>query len=496
MADVDANIRVQSIGADEASAALNTASESLGKIGRGSDALEEKFGHKFQHIGLQLFAGEALRASGVGMETRGVINVLNLALTSIGGAAGGAVAPFLMLVSALAAVGGIVAKVVEHHKNLSQELEKSNKATHDQLTKTNEALSVIQAYEKEVGYVPPELKKWEQAEKDLQKAQVERQIAGDKAQISSLSALIAQEQRHQEGIKDQIQDQQKLIESLKSMGVDQSVLIAQAAQLSKLNEAYKSGAMSVTEHKAKVDELILSVKMLGTQGTDDLKKLTEAHKSAREEADKELKAIQERNQKEADEDTARYQHWAELRAQQLKKHEEMYKQFEEHAKHAFNTINQEQSMAFSKMVVEGQSFSAATAHLWRDLAEQVIAQIEAMIVKLAILYAMTGGTGATGGVVGKILGFAEGGTVMVDKPTLFLAGEGGQPEVATFTPLSKLGQSGDSLGAKAVGNSMQIGSVETHIHGVTDPERIADTVGRKIVERIRGMGELNFTRSA
>jgi hypothetical protein len=96
----------------------------------------------------------------------------------------------------------------------------------------------------------------------------------------------------------------------------------------------------------------------------------------------------------------------------------------------------------------------------------------------------------------KMFGFAEGGSMLVTKPTLMLAGEGGQPEVATFTPLSKMQSAGGGISQGPSGGSqISIGAIETHVYGVTDPARIADEVGRQIVQRIRGMGEIDFVRA-
>lgn len=78
--------------------------------------------------------------------------------------------------------------------------------------------------------------------------------------------------------------------------------------------------------------------------------------------------------------------------------------------------------ATAKMIMHGDSFTKSFEAMFRNLTEQVIAQITAMIAKWAVLNALTGG----GVSFGKVLGLAEGGRVY--NPTYALIGEGGEPE--------------------------------------------------------------------
>lgn len=501
MAETDAVIRISATGAEQASAAIGSVSQAMNSIGQSSDALKGKFQDRFQHIGLMLFAGDALRASGLGRETRMVVSTLNLALQEGAAIAGLSSGGILLLVAAFGALVGIIAKVIEHHKSLNESLQKINKANHDQLDSTYKTITSIQEYTKEVGYVPDFLKRWETSERNLLKAQVERQIQGDRAQVSSLTALMNQSRLRTEQLKSEIDDQNKLVEALKKSKVSQDAIIGQVAQLNKLKVEYDNQKLSVDQYKAKIDELIASIKLLSSNGTDSLDKLAAAHKKTREEVDKAAKEYEKNMLKEAEADTSRYQHWAELGEKQKKKHDEIYDHMKQTAIHTLDAINTEQSNAFAKMVVEGESFSKATAHLWRNIAEQVISEIERVIVKMMVLYAveqMTG-FGGFGGPSAATLAFvhprATGGTSLVTQPTLFLAGEAG-PEVASFTPLSKLNGGNNGNNSSMGGSGIQVGTVQTNVYGVQDPDSIADSVGRKIIERIRGMGELNFTRAA
>jgi hypothetical protein len=519
----DVAINITSNGAGEARAGLDSLSAGMAEIGQQHNDLAEKFSHRFEHIGLKLFAGELLQVSGLGGEARMIISTLMLTINSAGAAFGSAVGPIMLVVSAFAAVAGIIQKVSQHHKDLSEQLEKTNKATHDQLEKTNATLASIEAYRNVVGNIPPELDRWEAAERALQRAQVERQIAGDQVQLASLKSLVTQEEIHKGQLKNQIADQEDLMKSLKSMGADQAVLIAQAAQLKKLEEAYKAGAMGAVEHKAKVAELVAEIALLGSKGTDDLKKLTEGIKQSEEEANKETKEFQKMAeehvkaiQKQADAETERYHQWAKNREEMLKKtHDTNTSQIEmeenlrnrqlaidvkyyddvhKAGMQVISSIGNAFGQSVAKMIVEGKSFTDSFQAAVKQMAEQVIADIIRIKIEWLILQSMTGGAG---GMLGGIIPRAAGGSMLVTKPTMFLAGENGEPEVATFTPLSKMGGGAKLPAAGAVGGggtTISIGQVETHVHGVSNPDQIADEVGRSIINRIRGMGELNFTR--
>lgn len=91
-------------------------------------------------------------------------------------------------------------------------------------------------------------------------------------------------------------------------------------------------------------------------------------------------------------------------------------------KQSFDSLASAFGQATAKMLTSGKGFTQTFEALFRDLTSQVISQLTAMIVKAALLSALTGGTGTLFGV--KLM--AEGGRVY--NPTYALIGEGGEPE--------------------------------------------------------------------
>jgi hypothetical protein len=383
----------------------------------------------------------------------------------------------------------------------------------------------MKTYSESTANIPGYIKEWAKAEKEMNEQTLAHQNALMLENIAVMNQRLAKQQQAMDETKADITTREAWLKANEKMiaadknyadNTGNSVKIVDALnrKLKEQQEAFGKTGAELKKAEADVSALHHGY----ANAADAAEKLSKAAKAqaeaatkaSQEEADAETKRFQswaeqrvkqgEEYQKEvnmeAEEETKRFQHWAELQ----EKKKTLMHQMTEIEKEGYNTIMQVQSQAFAKMIVDGQSFASATAHLWKDLARQVIAQIEMMIAKYLVLMALTGGTGsfAGGSMMGKVFGMAEGGSVMVNKPTLFLAGEAGQPEVATFTPLSKMG--GASIGSPQYmgnnsGSSMSIGSIVTYVTGVQDPMAIADQVGQAIVSRIRGRGDLNFVRS-
>src|SRR5260221_13787128 len=146
MAETDALITIRAAGGDDAASEIDKANQALNRTRTSSSQLESQFQHRFQHIGLMLFAGDALRASGLGRETRMVISTLNLALMEGANIAGISSGGFLLIVTALAALAGIIVKVVGHHKDLIEQLEKTHASQEKQIQSIDKTIASINEY--------------------------------------------------------------------------------------------------------------------------------------------------------------------------------------------------------------------------------------------------------------------------------------------------------------------------------------------------------------
>lgn len=503
MPDTNASIYVECVGADEAATSLKSASQGLETITTSSNKLQEAFSKRFEHIGLQVFAGEALRASGVGMETRAVVSTLGLALNTMAASFGAAAVPIFLTVTALVAVGGIIAKIVDHQKSLEEALKKNIESNDKLLKSYQENIKAITDYETQLGHTVPWLDTFKDAQEKAKKATDDataslylQQIAIVNSQIVGIKEAISANEDLTNKIKNHDQSLKAIIPDMKAWDAATTGLNAKHAELE--NQLVQTNA------KLKDQEANVIALHHGYSNMNDmLKDHTKALKDSAEAAKKAAEAAQKAQNQQSKEDYEFYRQWSELHNKMTKQATHDYNQIAKTGVDAVNTIEKEQANAFASMLVKGKSFADATAHLWSDMETQIIAAIEEIIVKLTIMYALESamGLGGLGSIAGKIGGSlypgnaafagpqATGGDYMVSQPTLFMAGEAG-PERATFTPLSQMGGGGGG------GGQNQIGPIQVVVNGVQDPSAIADKVGQAIAMRIRGRGDIAFARPA
>jgi hypothetical protein len=571
MADVDANINISAVGADEASAALGKVSEGFQGISDEHAKLAGKFGERFQHVGLQLFVGEALKASGVGMETRGVLNILNLAINSFGLAMGAAVPYIIGAGAALAVLYGLYQKMADATKKRKDELAALLTAQEKEIQSLNTGIATLESYNKTLGYLPETTRKLLEAKKELRDFEAKEEISNLEKQVVAIKKLMAEEENRNTQLKNLAATQNTVTAgSLVGAAATQGLIgIAGQASLkySDWNKQILENNKAFLENKVQLAEATDRLRELkgGVTETYDAlaKKAKEAQEAAEKASREQISAIERIGKAEevlrdkeagylvdaaqqnansmAEKNRAtelwyqkeqqKLQAWYDMQvtfianhikdvtlanekkmelealygkaldalekdryAKTLTAEKKMWNDVKDAAASAIDATAKKVGDSFAKMLVEGKSFTDSLEHMWRDMAEMFISEIARMMIKYLAFMALTGGN--TASPMAKMFGFAEGGSMLVTKPTLMLAGEGGQPEVATFTPLSKMQSAGGGISQGPSGGSqISIGAIETHVYGVTDPARIADEVGRQIVQRIRGMGEIDFVRA-
>ncbi len=167
-------------------------------------------------------------------------------------------------------------------------------------------------------------------------------------------------------------------------------------------------------------------------------------------------------------------------------------QMTEGAKFADDTVNgiiNSWSSVFSQMRRSGQEFGDWFKNMWLDIADTVIGQIMKIMAQEALLgsFKNVGGAWSSGGIsggliglVGSIFGAQEGFSGWVNKPTAFLAGEGGEKELVNIVPQSKMG-GGTAAGAGGEGNVTVFNYIQ-----VNDPNtfvRLYGPVVKKLSEQ-------------
>jgi len=489
MADVSESITIAATGADEASAAINQVSQGFENLGAEHNKLSGLFGQKIQHIGLMLFARDALTANGLGAESRMMINLLNSALmagASVFGVAGQAILPLVIGMGALAAV---ISLVMSKHQESLPDLEKQIAANDalDQSYRTN--ISTIDNYVAAGGKMTTFLQEYRDAQVAAQKATNDATIAIEKQAIEAIQANI-------DKINDQIRAQQNLNDSAqRTIQTGGNVMAGTYA----LADAYSQlGKDEIPKLKSQVDTLNATLEQHRAK--------IQAIKDGYPDMNKELEAATDELNKQNQANLALVSSYGDTYAQMKKELDDWnaantkaWNESTKVVKQSVGTMENSFASNFQQMIRGTESWRDALKNIFNDILNDFIRMVGKMIAEWLMFEALTGmGMSIThaSGLTGFIPfggGQAEGGDYMVDSPTLFMAGEAG-PEMASFTPLSKMQSSGGT--SQSGGKTVAIGTIQTNIYGITDPSEIADQVGLQIVQRIRGMGEIDFVRTS
>ena len=477
-ADVDVNITMSASGGSASAAEIGKAESALNGVSASSGRMEGMFQHKFQHIGLMLFAGDALRASGLGAETRQVITALNLALTAGAGAAGLSSGGLMLVVTALGALAGIAIKVIGHEKSLADATEKAVEADDKYIESLNEKIRLMEGYQNTVGKLNSVQQNYLDTMKSINEEEGKKANADLVQRMNDLNKSIALEQDYGEKID--------WVQSLWEGNAE-----AEWKTNKQNTKAMEENNAALLKNKAALADVMLQLNSLHTHGVTAFKDVAQAAKDA---AKANEEAAKEADKVWAEEANARLDEIHEETEEMVKSNEKMAATAEKFA----GQIGGDFGNAFAKSLVEGKNFTEQMRQAFKNMAEQIISDIVRMITEWAIFSAMSGMGGNVGmmGMAGLShmgIGNAVGGSSIVDRPTLFMAGEGG-PEMATFTPLASMGSTATGSGGQG-GTKISIGSVNVTANGVEDPDTLAKDVGRKIIQQIRGMGQLDFVRA-
>lgn len=575
MAETEHEILISADGT-AAIGALNGVSNAFNGISKAHGHLKTNFTERFQHIGVELFGHQVLKTMGVVGPMRQVLSTVNMAVGQFAagiGLAGSAIAPYVFGLTALAAVFQLVSK---HHKDITEELAKSNKAVGDQTKAYTETLGAIAEYNKELGHLPQSLK-------DVRDATLEALGATEKMhthtmgmQMAEIQRAMALEREHLGELQKNASEIEELIAKNNGAAISwkgYSLTVDEARRfVNKYNEETGVLNTKLTQQQAQYATLKGDIAAIGKgflSAADMAKSMTKEHKDASDTAEKHAAALRGLNNalsglqaKEAEyqqtlagfdssmagkisasrkweiaqeqiinrtyanevaaarkaglgTQALQRQHQATLTALHAAgsaQREAAERQFwgisAQYAQGfgltfmtAFNTVSQTFSQNFAKMMLDGKHWSESFQGFVKNVAQTFVAAVIEMQIRWAALLAMrglaamfSGGASevAAGGINEltthgmlslPILPQATGGSHMVTSPTLFLAGEAG-PERATFTPMG--GGGGGRGGGGPVFNITQ------NISGAANPTE----VGREIVRQIRGMGQIDYRRTA
>ena len=487
--DATYNIVLTTTGGSESAAEVGKATQALNNVTSASSGLQTKFQERFQHIGLQLFASQALSTIGLSGEVRQAVLLMNTAITGAEAAAGIASGGLTLLITALAAIGVVIYKVVSAHKDLADVLVKQSDADAKALVAT----------EDKIGKLPPQLAALLAAEQrvaqDQQSALTEavkkatvalnEQLAAIKANASSVGPLTAV--------------YNALLISLGGTAVGYKTLTG-AVYMSQ--DAFLKTKKAIDDNIASQKELQFQATHAGLTAVEYAQKQVEAQQKVdasiaktaeytKRQADEAMKASKTTSAawmmtgKDYDKMTQ------DIKSSTKSTTKEIVKVWSEGAKQMADTMG----AGFYDMLKNGTSFADAMSQQFEKLFEKIMQEILQLIMEWAIFSAMSGMGGSIGAAgLSGLAGmphFATGGQAFADTPTLALFGEGG-PEVATFTPLSGGGDMGGGGGGN--GGGTMVNNINVQVTGVID-QSMVNKIGLQIVQSIRGAGQIGFVRT-
>lgn len=388
MAETAVQITLSTTGGDASASEIKKASDALQNVTTSSSNMQAKFQERFQHIGLQLFAAQALGTIGLSGEVRQAVMLMNTAVVGAETAAGIASGGFTLLLTALVAVAAAIFKAVQAHKDLADTLIKVAEADDKLLTTTEDKINAMQKYGAVMGGLTPALQTVLTAEQRLAQDQ-------GGALKSAVNAATKALNEQLQTIKENARNVGPLTGALNLLTESLGLTLVGYHNLSA--GVYESQA-AFQKTKSAIDQNIATQKELAFEAAHSGLTVQQwAEKNAQvahEMAEKNLKTLQAELSQEdfmrkdsaelakkfsvgmSDADIASMKKDEEFRKQSLQKQQQEIRQFSTTVGHDFASM-------FKGMVLQGESFNKAFQNMMDTMLEQFVTYILDMGVKWA-----------------------------------------------------------------------------------------------------------------
>jgi len=503
--NLDISINADSSGAVAAFDGLNN---SVGNFGEKMGEMGKTFNKPLSHLGLQVFSKELLKGVGLAGEARPIVNMLTTAVEKLGGAFTFATGPIGMAVAGLTAAGAIIYKVVQSQKKHTASLDDTIASQEKGLSATEELGSSLDRYKELVKTTSPELdalvvatENYTTAQKKLLALDLQKQLGELKIQldavrethrkdIESTAASAATMDRWSSGTKDATEATKKYNQELLKQEEDTARLKFRIAELDDTLNRY-----------AKTGELVSSKDFYKKQAD-------EAEKSAKEQEDAQKKISDALRR----EDEYRRRLYRESLAYTKQVVDSKYN-IEIAAMHgtgaqaavfakivddaygtAYLNMAKGAGDAFASMAVDGTDFSESMDQVFKGVVKSFISMIIEMEIRWAASKFLSAvGLGVVPSAAMPVTAHATGVDKVYSSPTLIMVGDGGEDERVQVTPRSQ-------SQIAAAGNNSPAGNISvTVVNNIGNGDRLnasklADEIGKQVIARIRGQGDLGFVR--
>lgn len=462
--DTEINIRLTGESSSAVSA-INNTSNSLGALGMSGAEVSRKF----DHVALRLFNREMLDTVGFGGNAREVMTALSIAESGLVGSMGAAVNAIFPYVAILGTAAMVIQKVVSQHKEHKVSLDDVIKSEETELRNTEDLNTALTDYAKTLDGMPQEyrnlsteLKAYTKDQEkllalDLRRKAEELTDAITKQEAANKKLLAAESSKIPAEVRKNIED------TAKALGLQTEAQIRAATStaglqlhLTQINDElaryektgklisdkdyFKKNTESAKDQGKALEELTKLSKKLLKEEVDGQK----AVEAAEEERFKNRMTLLDRSTSALD----GYAKLAGAKGVEMRK--------------------TEKALLIASAI--GNTYAGA-ARAFHDYAWPYSAFIAGGVVSAGMAN------------VAEITSHATGTDRIVTSPQLFQAGEGGQPERVTVTPLG--GGAGDP---GAGGDTYHIGPF--NVNGAQDPMQFAAKVMAYISQQTRGRGQI------
>ena len=506
-ATTTAEVNIITRGGPEAADNINRARVAVDNLASGGAELTNKFGSKLSSIGLTTLNYELLHSIEYTGKAKPVIGALNMAWTALAGGIGLSSSALFPWIAGIAAVTAIYAKIKPAHDNFTDSLKEADKVQVKVTDSYKDAQKWLSDYLKIYGTAPKAFTEYVTALKEIEKAEDNLSKKTLETQIDTLKKAIALENEATEKAKANTEARKNLlrvqeqnsaqttteIEDMTGLLVSQhlsnNAIKDNTERIKTAKEALEKYGLELKKAQAQLSAITGEYKKMGEAAKTTGEKESQSTKDAISGMNKRLKTMDEGYKKEDSLHTKllndKFAMEKAVANGIVTVNEVMYKTMDDFAATSYLSMTKGFGDSVSKMIMDGASFRKSIEEVFKNILSSFISMVAEMMLRWAAMKFITGPMGM------GIPGFmnATGADYMVDRPTLFMAGENGAERV-NVSPMGS-----NRLGDGQSGGSSNT-TVTNHftISGASDPQKIADIVSQKIIYSIRGRGQLNFVR--
>ncbi len=499
-----------SIGADSSGAvsAFDNLDNSVGKL----DKSVVDFGNKIQkpvtNIGLQLYAQELARSIGLSGAASQAATVLATGITYLGSSFKFLTGPTGLAISAFIALSGAVYKAISYQKDHTKTTEEQAAALKKLYDDSDTLADGLDDYAAKIKGLSPVLIELSEATKKVNEQNRFALLVSEGKQLEAIDNLIRSKKdlinANNEEIQSNLDEAKSFsghVESGQLAADVNKILIDQNTRLSQEIDAENKKRLEIKANIAAqakgYKDLADQMKIEGQAADDNAKKQEDAQKKISDALRREeeyrrrlyresLAFVKSIVDSRYNMEIAAYHGTGAQAAVAAKMVQDAYG-------NAYLTMTKGAGDAFAAMAVDGEKFGKSMDQVLKNLVKSFISAIVEMEIRWAASKFMKAvGLGIVPTSEMPMTKAAVGLNTVVSRPTLLLVGEGGEDEEVRVTPRSQAqiasgsGIGGGNVSVTVVNNISGGGKIDT--------ARLADQIGKQVISRIRGQGDLDFVR--